>query len=120
MINHLETLINIVLSADNSGIPSEASLELLKGAVVILCNLPSKDITMPLMKLCNIQLEGLRKVLASEVKQNGSKSLPLYWLDRLTTIFRTIKIRNGLESIHPCQPVVEHVTILELFLLLSV
>lgn len=109
MINHLETLINIVLSADNSGIPSEASLELLKGAVVILCNLPSKEITMPLMKLCSIQLEGLRKVLANEVKQNGSKSLPLYWLDRLTTIFRTIKLRNVSEGMHPCQPVVEEV-----------
>lgn len=109
MINHLETLITIVISADNSGIPSDASLELLKGSIVILCNLPSKEITMPLMKLCNMQLEGLQKVISNEVKQ-GSKSLPLYWLDRFTAIFRTVKIRNFIDGIHPCQPVVELVT----------
>ncbi len=108
MINHLETLINIVLSAENSGIPSDASLELLKGAVVILCNLPSKEITVPLMKLCNMQLNGLQKCISNEVK-NGSKSMPLYWLDRFTAIFRTIRIRNVSDRVHPCQPVVEQV-----------
>jgi transportin-3 len=107
MINHLETLINIVLSAENSGIPSDASLELLKGSIVILCNLPSKEITIPLMKLCNIQLEGLQKILTNEAKQGTPKSMPLYWLDRFTAIFRTIKIRNVSDGNHPCQPVVE-------------
>lgn len=110
MINHLEALINIVLSVDNSSIPSDASLELLKGAVLILCNLPCKEITLPLMKLCSMPLEGLQKVLSSDTKQ-GSKSLPLYWLDRFTAIFRTIKIRNVSEGVHPCQPVVELVSL---------
>ena len=109
MINHLETLINIVISADNSGIPSDASLELLKGSIVILSNLPCKDITMPLMKLCNMQLEGLQKVISNEIKQ-GNKSLPLYWLDRFTAIFRTVKVRNFTDGLHPCQPVVELVS----------
>lgn len=88
--------------------PSDASMELLKGAVVILCNLPPSDITIPLMKLCNIQLEGLQKVLSGEIQQ-GSKSLPLFWLDRMTAIFRTIKIRTISSGVHPCQPVVEQV-----------
>lgn len=87
MINHLETLINIVLSTDEIDMPSDASMELLKGTVVILCNLPSNEMTMPLMKLCNIQYEGLQKVLNGEIKASH-KSLPLYWLDRLTAIFR--------------------------------
>lgn len=111
MINHLETLINIILSADNSGILSDASTELLKGSVVILSNLPSKEITIPLMKLCNMQLEGLQKVLSNEMpkSQLGIKSQPLYWLDRFTAIFRTIKVRNIVDGVHPCQPVVEQV-----------
>ena len=87
MINHLETLVNIVISTDEADIPSDASMELLKGAVVILCNLPPAQITQPLMKLCNIQLTGLNQVLNNEIKQ-GTKSLPLYWLDRFTAIFR--------------------------------
>lgn len=87
--------------------PTDASMELLKGAIVILCNLPTSEITAPLMKICNIQLDGLQKVLSDEIKQ-GTKGLPLYWLDRLTAIFRTIKIRN-VTNVHPCQPVIEQV-----------
>ncbi len=110
MINHLETLINIVLQTDSIDMPSDASMELLKGAVVILCNLPSAEITAPLMRLSNLQLEGLQKVLTnnSASESTGTKGLPLYWLDRCTAIFRTIKIRNVQSSQqHPCQPVVE-------------
>lgn len=109
MINHLEALISIVLAVDNSGIPSDAAMELLKGAVLILCNLPSKQITEPLMKVCNMQLEGLQKVLANDTSLKGSKSSPLFWLDRFTAIFRTIRIRNISDNVHPCQPVVQQV-----------
>ncbi|CAF0896059.1 unnamed protein product [Brachionus calyciflorus] len=107
LINHLETLLNIVISTDNIDMPSDASMELLKSAVVILNNLPSSEITEPLIKLCNIQLQGLGKVLSNE-KIQGTKGLPLYWLDRLTAIFRTVKIKNvPTSNIHPCQPVIE-------------
>lgn len=109
MINHLEALVNIILNSDSTNMPNEASLELLKGAVVILCNLPVKDITAPLMKLCQVQLEGLQKALSQETKAKDPKLLPLYWLDRFTAIFRTIKIRNFTIGIHPCQPVIEAV-----------
>lgn len=109
MINHLEALINIVLTSDNSRMPSDASLELLKGAVVILCNLPAKDITIPLMKLAQVQLDGLQKSLSVDIKVKDSKLAPLYWLDRFTAIFRTLKIRNFTNGIHPCQPVIESV-----------
>jgi hypothetical protein len=39
------------------------------------------------MRICSIQLEGLQKCLSGEAVQ-GTKALPLYWLDRLTAIFR--------------------------------
>lgn len=90
MVNHLETLIGIVLSVDNIEMPGDASMELLKGAIVILCNLPSNEITAPLLKICNIQLEGLKKALNNEIKSDSFKSLPLYWLDRFTAIFRLV------------------------------
>jgi len=115
MINHLETLINIVLQADNGGIPSEASVELLKGAVVILCNLPPQEMTTPLMRLCDFQLNGLNKsFLTGNHKEKDAANKPhqpLYWLDRFTAIFRTIKVRNYTagNGQHPCQPVIEHV-----------
>lgn len=54
---------------------------------MILCNLPPNEITSPLMRICTIQVVGLQKVLAGQ-QNSGSKSLPLYWLDRLTAIFR--------------------------------
>lgn len=109
MINHLETLVNIVITTDQANIPSDASMELLKGAIVILGNLPAQQITEPLMKLCEIQLVGLNLVLNDQIKQ-GTKALPLYWLDRLTAIFRTLKIKNiPPNGPHPCQPVVEQV-----------
>ena len=74
-----------------------------------MCNLPTNEITAPLLKLCNIQLDGLKKVLSNQT-QNGTKNLSLYWLDRFTAIFRTIKIRNPLNtSQHPCQAVIEAV-----------
>ena len=109
MVNHFETLLNIVLSTDNAELPSEASMELLKGAVVILCNLPHTQITQSLLKLSNIQLDGLNKVLNGENKNGGPKSTALYWLDRLTAMFRTIRIKNPASGAHPCQPVVEQV-----------
>ncbi len=117
MVNHLDTLLNIVVSTDSiNEMPGEASTELLKGAVVILCNLNASEITAPLMRLCAIQLNGLQKVLSGDLKDlaaGSTKALPLYWLDRFTALFRTVKIRpqqsqtaNTLE-VHPCQPVVE-------------
>lgn len=110
MVNHLEALINIVLSTDNIDMPGDASMELLKGkqlsffsflfysiyyrllcnvigVVVIMCNLPPEEITSPLMRLCTVQMSGLQKVIAGEIT-NGTRSLPLFWLDRLTAIFR--------------------------------
>lgn len=109
MVNHFETLLNIVLSTDNAQLPSEASMELLKGAVVILCNLPPAQITQSLLKISEIQLDGLSKVISGELRQ-GAKASPLYWLDRLTAIFRTIRIKNAPPgSSHPCAPVVERV-----------
>jgi transportin-3 len=121
MVNHLETLINIIISTENiHEMPPEGSMELLKGAVVILCNLPANEITSPLLKLCNIQLDGLKAAIgstqtSSNQAPNGSsggpKSLALYWLDRFTAIFRTIKQSKTLNSAnqHPCQMVVETV-----------
>ena len=61
MVNHLEILINIIVSTESIEMPGDSSMELLKGAVVILCNLPTNEITAPLLKLCNIQLDGLKK-----------------------------------------------------------
>ncbi|RMZ93075.1 transportin-3 isoform X2, partial [Brachionus plicatilis] len=108
LVNHLQTLLNIVVSTDALDIPSDASMELLKAAIVILNNLPPVEITDPLVKLCSIQLEGLQKVLNGQGQQ-GSKGLPLYWLDRLTAIFRTIKISNPVGNLHPCQSAIEQI-----------
>ena len=88
MVNHLESLINIVVSIDNIEIPNEASIELLTGTVVILLNLPASEIISPLMKICNIQIDGLKKVLSSAEDKNNIKHTAHYWLDRLTAIFR--------------------------------
>lgn len=111
MVNHLETLFNIVLSGENVNMPGEASIELLKGAVVILCNLPANEIATPLLKLAHVQLEGLQKALQNTTKTKEPTLNPLFWLDRFTAIFRTIKIRNYSEGsgVHPCQPVIESV-----------
>lgn len=95
MVNHLEALINIVLSTDSIDMPGDASMELLKGVVVILCNLPSEEITNPLMRLCTVQIDGLQKVLSGQIT-SGTRSLPLFWLDRLTAIFRYIQLKPEL------------------------
>ena len=108
LVNHFESLLNIVLSTDSAQLPSEASMELLKSAVVILCNLPSAQITQSLLRISEIQLDGLNKVLSGELRQ-GPKASALYWLDRLTAIFRTIRIKNTPPGSHPCAPVVEQV-----------
>ncbi len=107
LINHLDTLITIVLTSDNGGMPNEASLELLKGAVVILCNLPASEVGAPLMRLCSVQLEGLQKSLQASHKSKEPTMSPLYWLDRFSAIFRTVKIRNYTSGVHPCQSVIE-------------
>ena len=151
MVNHLETLIGIVVSTEQAThMPSEASIELLKGAVVIACNLPTSEmIGQPLARLCNIQLEGLNAALndTKQLAANGAasassssssssastsashtatktsqdKQWPLYWLDRFTAIFRTIKIKNATAAAaaangsdeqqqqHPCKHIVESV-----------
>jgi hypothetical protein len=88
MANHLESLIGMVLSIDNIDIPNDASIELLKGTVCILSNLPSGEITAPLMRICNIQLDGLQKTLNAQEDRSKVKTTPSYWLDRLTAIFR--------------------------------
>lgn len=110
MINHLETLVKIILSSDNTTMPNEASIELLKGSVLILCNLPAAEITKPLMQLCHVQLTGLQKAVSHDMKTKEPALTPLYWLDRFTAIFRTIKIKNHQDgTVHPCQQVVEAV-----------
>jgi hypothetical protein len=93
MVNHLEALINIVVSIDNIEIPNESSIELLTGTVVILSNLPASEIVSPLMKICNIQLEGLQKALNSTEDKSNVKSTPHYWLDRLTAVFRYFNLK---------------------------
>lgn len=88
MISHLDTLVRIIVSSESINLPPDASLGLLKGAVVILCNLSNmNEISEQLFKLCTIQVEGLQKVINGELKE-GTKALPIYWLDRLTSIFR--------------------------------
>lgn len=109
MTNHLETLISIVISMENVDIPNDASIEILKGTVVILSNLPPNNIVTPLMKICNLQVEGLQKALNTNETKGDGKQTPAYWLDRLTAIFRTIKVRN-VNDAHPCQPVIEQVS----------
>ena len=94
--------------------PNEAAIELLKGAVVILCNLPAAEIAKPLTQLCSVQLTGLQKALAQEPKSKeaaaAAAAAPLFWLDRFTAVFRTIKIKNYQDgTLHPCQPVIEAV-----------
>jgi len=90
MISHLDTLVRIIVSSESINLPSDASQGLLKGAVVILCNLSNmSEISEQLFKLCTIQVEGLQKVINGEIK-DGTKALPIYWLDRLTAIFRYI------------------------------
>lgn len=108
MLNHLESLINMAVSIDNFEIPNDASIELLKGTVVILSNLPSNEMVGPLIKICNIQVEGLQKAATGNSHEKGNiKNSPAFWLDRLTAIFRTIKIRTIVNDTHPCQAVVE-------------
>jgi hypothetical protein len=106
MINHLDTLINIVTSPDAVNIPFDAYVGLIKGIVVIMCNLQNEQIAEKLLKLCEIQIEGLQKAL----NNTSSKGLPINWLDKLTAIFRTIKLDAKKSGPNPCQPAIEYVS----------
>ncbi|KAJ1519674.1 hypothetical protein ONE63_004939 [Megalurothrips usitatus] len=107
---HFQGLIQIVQSLDSFNMSNQAAIGLLKGVSVILARMPADQIT-PLMKeICFLQVEPLVALLESDVKvSKGSRSDPVYWLDRLAVIFRNTspEVQNG--AVHPCRDVLTDV-----------
>lgn len=112
MAKHLDSLVGVIVSLDNTvDIPNDTAIELLKGTVVVLSNFAPSEMIAPLVKICQVQLDGLQTVINSNhIDKSVPRSTPVFWLDRFTAIFRTIKIKSiGPNETHPCQSVVEQV-----------
>lgn len=107
---HFNGLIQIIQSLETFNMSNQAAIGLLKGVSEILGRMPAEQIP-PLMKeICWLQAKPLCELIDSDIKvQKGTRTDPVYWLDRLAVIFRNTSpgVQNG--AVHPCREVLTEV-----------
>ncbi|XP_013777598.1 transportin-3-like [Limulus polyphemus] len=109
MASHFNGLLQIIQAIDSFSISNEAAVDLLKGAALILCQLPDEQVTDGLRVLCQCQLSHLSKVLQQDPQDKTAKFDPTPWLDRISAIFRHVNICVKGNNTHPCLVVVKEV-----------
>ncbi|XP_015116799.1 transportin-3 [Diachasma alloeum] len=109
MASHFPGLLQIARSLDSFPISSEAAIGLIKGVSIISARLPRNEIAPAMKELCWIQARPLCELMEAQgiPLDRGTKTDPVYWLDRLAAIFRHTnpQIDNSNEA-HPCQSVI--------------
>ncbi len=107
--SHFDVLLRVVELLVTLPIPHETAVRVVKGVTKVCCRLPEQQLPDALHRLCSLHVEELNRIsqVGGEVKAvKGSNSDPVYWLDRLASVFRNLSFHTAKGEPHPCQTVV--------------
>jgi len=108
---HFSTLLQVVEALVTLPIPSELAVKVVKGVTKVSSRLPPDQITNAVHQLCKIHVDELTRISQADVDVRALKGQcdPVYWLDRLASIFRNMNVSVPNGQPHPCQSVVTYV-----------
>ncbi|KAK4886164.1 hypothetical protein RN001_002435 [Aquatica leii] len=117
MPRHIPILLQLLQQIDSLSIANNAVIGLLKGVAAIVGCMPHNEIPTALHELCLLQTNPLCQILEQNITPTrGTKSDPVLWLDRLSSIFRNVCVRLSEGESNPCKaaaieawPVLSHV-----------
>ncbi|XP_065159262.1 transportin-3 [Atheta coriaria] len=108
MPRHVPVLLQLLRQVDTFAITNNAVMGLLKGVAHILSKMDSENIVNSLRELCLMQINPLMSLAEQQnvPAVRGTKTDPVLWLDRLSSIFRSLVVPAQENTINPCKPVV--------------
>ena len=126
--SHFDVLLQVVSALVTLPIPTETAVRVVKGVTKVCSRLPDHQISDALHQLCKIHVDELTRIsqvvsycfyclslcmfsllnflVKAEVQSKivaKTSSDPVYWLDRLASVFRNLNINIKKNEQHPCQ-----------------
>ncbi|CAH1098691.1 unnamed protein product [Psylliodes chrysocephalus] len=107
MPRHVPILLQLLHQSETFAISNTATIGLLKGVASIIGRMPHGDMTAALRELCSMQLNPICQLIEQDVTPlKGSKTDPVTWLDRLSSVLRYINVNVHEGELNPCKPVI--------------
>lgn len=107
MPRHIPVLLQLLHQVDTFAITNNAVIGLLKGVAAIVGCMPHADITPALRELCLMQVNPICQLIEQDaIPVRGTKTDPVLWLDRLSSVFRHVVLTVPAGETHPCRPVI--------------
>lgn len=107
MPRHIPVLLQLLHQSDTFAISNVATVGLLKGVASIIGRLPHSEITPALLELCFMQLNPICHLIEQDVEPiKGTKSDPVLWLDRLSSVLRYVNVHVAEGELNPCKPAI--------------
>lgn len=93
MPRHIPVLLQLLHQVDTFAITNNAVIGLLKGVAAIVGCMPHVNVTPALRELCLMQVNPICQLIEQDViPVRGTKTDPVLWLDRLSSVFRHVVI----------------------------
>jgi transportin-3 len=110
MPRHVPVLLQLLQQVDTFAITNNAVIGLVKGVAAIVGCMPHSELTDAMRKLCLMQVNPICQLIEQDVVPvRGTKSDPVLWLDRLSSVFRNVNVKAFEGQVHPCKPVIVEV-----------
>ncbi|XP_058821533.1 transportin-3 isoform X2 [Topomyia yanbarensis] len=105
MLGHITGLMEIARCLDGFEIQTESAIGLLKGISIIIGRLPAAQLTPAMQELCSFQVQALSQLTSVEDNELGVKKDrhdPVFWVDRLASIYRHVNPTVEDNTVNPC------------------
>lgn len=110
MPKHVPVLLQLLHQVDTFAITNNAVIGILKGVASIIGCMPHSEMSQALREMCLLQVKPLCALIERDViPVRGTKSDPVLWLDRLSSVFRYINVKLADGQVHPCRDVITEV-----------
>ncbi|CAH0560696.1 unnamed protein product [Brassicogethes aeneus] len=108
MPRHVPIMLQLLHQVDTFAITNNAVIGLLKGVASIIGCMNPPELTTALRELCSMQMNPICQLIEQDVVPvKGTKTDPVLWLDRLSSVLRHICCKNNQsDGPHPCKEVV--------------
>lgn len=108
---HFDVLLHVVELLVTLPIPTDTAVRVVKGVTKVCSRLPEQQISDALHRLCKIHIDELSRIAQMEGEFKvvaKTSSDPVYWLDRLASIYRNLNVHVNKGEPHPCQSIVTY------------
>lgn len=106
MARHVPILLQLLHQVDTFAIANNAIIGLLKGVSAIVGCMPHTEIPAALRELCLLQTNPLCQLMEQNINVlRGTKTDPVVWLDRLSSVFRHVTVRLVEGETNPCKSI---------------